>query len=1142
VYYPLPCYWARLNVCCTRSLRAESLETASGWCDKLRPRVQWAKENEQRHQEADMSDSDEDELSPGAARPVSGVVSPGTAEAAAVERDADRRTRLRGMSKNLRKSFVVADGMFAKSSRGGVAGIGGGGGAAPGGGNPFLGSGLPPSLAEAIAEEDSEEEAAPLPSRQRVPPPPPSSVVAAPARSATRSLVAYGGPSAAPPSRKGWLFKQSPSRFKSWQKRWIVLNSKGLFYFQNESTADFNNSVALNTIAEVRPCSGRHEEREFEVITVPQWGRVFQLRAKSAPEMRDWVATLTAALKHAAGTAAAKAKRRAVKHKVPLDDGDVDSDDSDGEGGGIEGGRVRHKVPQWMAQFDAADDAQRMGSIRQYFGAAFEGVAAGGDTSLLHEAILEGNATMDERLGEAQGRGRSDIVLAYLRVYDLQIIQELGVCIGAGGLSAIKSDRILKLMDAVEGYMGLRSRALGGVAVSDPALVQSILNNTTELAEQIKVLMEQYMTNISPELRRIRENTVTQVMGKGLDSVRQDTNCVSRSRLKTNMPFDFFQLLEIPLSMAKRGGSPALQRRLLSKVMEEVTMLSRDVLSGVQDRWRGAPNDLEEDYVCALTNDCGTLLDLLEQLEVRFTSIIVTEQQARQLKAEASRSMGLSVSLGVGGGCSPAAASVHPGGNAEIRRALSSQMYAEDEDDLSAVRQDLPRAQRELKNCACSLSNVLRDIVMADLLPHINGIGTPAWAAEGGKGGDAPIPLLIATLADYFDEFEAYLDPFFFRNLAGQVLQAVMTAYIAKLVRVATAHGQVFTRARHLTPAQQRVVKHDVDLLNSSAAEYILDEDRVVLFKPLFFARDVLTCSIQEDETTGKTFFDVMHQHLVNLELASMPWYLTIQALLLLRHDLSKPEYSEVMDRCRTLFGEAGSELGDAVEKEMLLLASPSSWTPALGALAAMRALWPDSDEQYELWLEQRVEWAQAQADKDAAAAAAAAASANRGKGGFLSGLFGGGKNKVDMAQAAAAEASPTPQSADEGGATLTLAQIGISSGARQPRRQRSASRVFQQGDFSNAAPQVSGGYHASISEDLPDPDDLDFDGPMGSGSRQAVAPAAAAAAAPPHGGYGVGQVQAAAAAPQGGYGGGAAAFTRKARVRRRGVDEEEDW
>ena len=1108
-----------------RSLRAENLETASTWCDKLRPRIQWAKDNEQRHQDADLSDSDDGELPPGTAGRLETVTSPGTAAASAVERDADRRTRLRGMSKNLRKSFVAADGMFAKSTRGAVGGAGGG--------NPFLGGGLPPSLAEAIAEEgDSEEEAPPAAASKRAPPPPAAGGGAgAPSRAASKSLVAYGGPSKPPPSRKGWLQKQSPSRFKSWQKRWIVLNSKGLFYYQSESAADFNNSVALNTIAKVQPCSARHEEREFEVITVPQWGRVFQLRAKSAPEMRDWVDTLNAALKHASAVSAAKAKRRVVKDKVPLDEGDVDSDDSDGEGGSSAGGRVRHRVPQWMAQFDAADDAQRVAGIREYFGAAFAGVTQGDDTSLLHEAILEGNATLDERLGEASGRGRSDIVIAYLRVYDVQILQELGVCISAGGLQHIKSDRILKLMDAVEGYIGLRAKALGGVAVSDPSSVQAILTNTGELAEQNKVLMEQYLTNISPELRRIRENTVTQVVSKGLDAVRQDANCVSRSRLKTNMPFDFFQLLEIPLSMAKRGGSAALQRRLLSKVMEEVTLLSRDVLTGVQDKWRAAPNDLEEDYVCALTNDCGTLLDLLEQLETRFTSVILTEQEARHMHAQASRSMGLSASMGGGGGASPSV------GNADIQRALLSQGYVEDEDDLSAVQQDLPRAQRELKNCACSLGNVLRDIVMADLLPHINTIGTPVWAEEGGKGGAAPIPLLIATLADYFDEFQAYLDPFFFRNLAGQVLQAVMTAYIAKLVRVATAHGQVFTRARHLTPAQQSVVRHDVDLLNSSAAEYIRDEDRVVLFKPLFFARDVLTCSMLEDEATGLTFLDVMERHCVNLELASMPWYLTIQALLLLRPDLGKTEYAEVMDGCRSLFGEAGSELGDAVEKEMMLLASPSSWTPALGALAAMRALWPDSDEQYELWLEQRGEWAAAQEDKAAAEAAAAASAANKGKGGFLSGLFGGGKNKVSTAGAAAAVATPSPTASPEEGATLTLAQIGISGAARQPRRQRSASRVFQQGDFSNAAPHVSRAAPA-IAEELPDPDDLDFDGPMAADNGRRPSGPTAVAPAP----YMQPQGHSAVPASGAGFGGGASVLTRKPRVRRRGVDEEDDW
>ncbi|CAE7892648.1 unnamed protein product, partial [Symbiodinium sp. KB8] len=650
---------------------------------------------------------------------------------------------------------------------------------------------------------------------------------------------------------------------------------------------DFNARLPCHLIRSVAPLSARTVETAFTVTPPPTWGVPFTLKARTPAECSGWVQALTTAAAQAAGAGGGGSGSAHRTSSVGGGGDAYDSDDSDAGRGGGGGGGGRSHLPPWMQAFQQADDGERVLSVETFVQETFQGaLQAEGDIGALHEAVMQGAATLDERVTEALRHGRSKIVLMYIVAYDRRLTNQLSTWTSGTALSDVKSDKILQLLDAVQAYSGVRSRAVGGVAVVEDATAAQAAEKGAELAEQARLLSDQYVANLAPELKRIRENTVAQVMAKGLDAVKQDAATLSRTRLKTSMPFDFFQLLEIPLAMARRGGSPALQRQLLSKAMEEVTHLSADVLAGVKRQWSQRPEALEEDYVCALVNDCGSLLDLLEQFEDRFEATIAVER-------------------------------------AERKRAL-------------------------VMHCAVFLTGVLRDVVMGDLMPHVSKLFGAGWNPEG-AAPDPPMQYLLGTLSDFFDDFQAYLHPFFMRILSGQVFQAIITAYVAMLVQASKPRGSLLALgARHFTPAMQAEVRSDVQLLNGGAAQYLGDEDRMVLFKPLFFARDALTAPLDEDPVTGLSFMDVMEQHLVNLSHAGMHWYLTLQALLRLRPDVPDANRPELLVAARRVFNASAADPGDEAERSMLLLGNAASWSPATAWLCVMCALWPDCGEQYE--------------------------------------------------------------------------------------------------------------------------------------------------------------------------------------------------
>ena len=237
------------------------------------------------------------------------------------------------------------------------------------------------------------------------------------------------------------------------------------------------------------------------------------------------------------------------------------------------------------------------------------------------------------------------------------------------------------------------------------------------------------------------------------------------TRLGTTSPSDIFNIMTENLNIVRQKSSPALQRRVLSSVMGEVTLYCREIVTDLMDVWRSNKESVDLEYICAVVNDAGTLLDHLELLESSFTAALQSESERR------------------GAAKSDAAARSAGGDDAD-----------EEEEDLEAVKNDLPRSKSEILNGGCRLVGVLRDMLIADCLPQMNALFTAEWLS-----GDVSVRRLLAlcflsrsamigcgcvcvcvcvqlvaimcsTCSDYFNDIKPMLDPFFFERLVSVVL------------------------------------------------------------------------------------------------------------------------------------------------------------------------------------------------------------------------------------------------------------------------------------------------------------------------------------------------------------------------------------
>lgn len=224
-------------------------------------------------------------------------------------------------------------------------------------------------------------------------------------------------------------------------------------------------------------------------------------------------------------------------------------------------------------------------------------------------------------------------------------------------------------------------------------------------------MVDRYIDVMAPKLRQITEGVLGKLSAQKESLVRQNAG----GRLGTTSPADLFNLMSVHLTVAKKGGSLTLQRRLLSRFMGEISNYAGTVLFDVMEYWRASPRDADIDFVTACINDCGTMMDLLEQLEADFAPALAQVAEAAGFELRRIESLGDAGFPGSGGGTDRSGGGAGGSGSIDEADEFDREEEERAREDLAAIAQDIPRARAELLKCGSQLTGVLMDIIAYDL-------------------------------------------------------------------------------------------------------------------------------------------------------------------------------------------------------------------------------------------------------------------------------------------------------------------------------------------------------------------------------------------------------------------------------------------
>ncbi|XP_022917218.1 cytohesin-1 isoform X3 [Onthophagus taurus] len=116
------------------------------------------------------------------------------------------------------------------------------------------------------------------------------------------------------PDKEGWLWKQG-GRYKSWKRRWFILNDNCLYYFEFTTDKEPRGIIPLENIS-VREATDRQKQHCFELYAsggadfikacktdsegkvVEGKHTVYRMSASSEEEKQDWIARLNQSISH----------------------------------------------------------------------------------------------------------------------------------------------------------------------------------------------------------------------------------------------------------------------------------------------------------------------------------------------------------------------------------------------------------------------------------------------------------------------------------------------------------------------------------------------------------------------------------------------------------------------------------------------------------------------------------------------------------------------------------------------------------------------------------------------------------------------------------------------------------------------------
>ncbi|XP_019697110.1 cytohesin-1 isoform X3 [Harpegnathos saltator] len=116
------------------------------------------------------------------------------------------------------------------------------------------------------------------------------------------------------PDKEGWLWKQAGGRYKSWKRRWFILNDNCLYYFEYTTDKEPRGIIPLENI-QVREIQDRHKPHCFELYAagsefikacktdsegkvVEGKHTVYRMSAATDEEKEEWIKCVRQSISH----------------------------------------------------------------------------------------------------------------------------------------------------------------------------------------------------------------------------------------------------------------------------------------------------------------------------------------------------------------------------------------------------------------------------------------------------------------------------------------------------------------------------------------------------------------------------------------------------------------------------------------------------------------------------------------------------------------------------------------------------------------------------------------------------------------------------------------------------------------------------
>lgn len=754
------------------------------------------------------------------------------------------------------------------------------------------------------------------------------------------------------PEFSGWVKKKARTKMGSWQMRFMRLQEGIIYFADDDITTDYSATIDVTAITEVKSAGSLRNAAATDkkiLLISTTFETDMQLRCSDEKAVSQWVSIIEEAIKHRKkyGHSQNKSKKDRNSNKHGSDtENDSNSDNSDDEDGSKDGddsdkdsdadsnagGSDEDRLPPpppWFRDFSKVDESKWMNATQKMLNRLFDGIydnevdADGNATgekkvviSKLSDAATKACAELEDRVMECRMRSRPDIIKHHIQFFDLKFLQELTLLTTGTGPSSLTSKQILQLIDCIEGFTSVRKRALGGITLSAQEAKPGLL-----LRETRRSLITRYMEVMGPKLHDVALKVLNKLRaGKG-EMVHRTIS----TRVGTSSPTDLFNLMSEHLKIAREGGSTTLQRRLLSSVMAEVVYYAREVLTELMDWWNRAPTEVDMDYVTAVINDSGLMLDHIEQLEAYFAEAL--KKETDNINANASN---------------------------EYDDEMDKQEAEQAAEDLAAIEQDIPRAKGQLLSSGSQLTGVLVDIITSDFREPLSQLFTSAWEKNGNH-----VTVITVTATDYLTESIMLLDPYFFDRLASMVLAHLTEAYLMRLlapenVRKLTSKDKRekeykggFSSKYKLTEDRLKKLVADVVEMGNCFSQFMPREDLTRIMASINSVREMLTI----DSDNMLTVFEAALRNDISI---STHIFLTFEKCVQLREDLSKQDRKSLMEEATKILRDIGEppeedddlvSLGGALGIGVMHGASMSQgnkWDPSHVTASIYRGMYPN--------------------------------------------------------------------------------------------------------------------------------------------------------------------------------------------------------